>query len=232
MKKNILLSSAIVAVLCFLGMSDLNAQEDFTEVKEYCGIKDNYKPNCSYGRGVGESQDRQTSRVWARANALGELKEEIKPLVRKYVEDINNSLRIEDILGESVLNDMCENFLHENYGKHHIVSCKKNNTEEVHYVFSYTNSVNKCHILMNKLVIEYLDGRAAWEEQQVDTIKNSFRYFLAKDTPVCEKTEAYKNSDGNNVYRTSCLIEQDKNQLKDLILSWIREKYKVVSREW
>ena len=229
MKKNILLSSAIVAVLCFFGMSDLNAQGDFIVVKEYCRIKDFYKPNCSYGRGVGCSQDKQTSQVWARADAMGELKQEIKPLVREYIEDINSSLWIEGNLGESRLNEMCESFLYEKYGQHKFVSFNKDGKTMVSQKdFLYKN--DNCVIRMSKRMTEYFDGDIV--EEDVDTIKNSFRYFLAKDTPVCEKTEAYKNSDGNNVYRTSCLIEQDKNQLRDLILSWIREKYKVVSREW
>lgn len=96
MKKNMILSGAFVAMLCLFGISNVNAQDFNTVVVDYCQINDFKKPNHFYGRGIGQSRDRQTAREQARSAALAELGECLKPDVKAYIKNLKNSRQLED----------------------------------------------------------------------------------------------------------------------------------------
>lgn len=87
MKKNLILTGAFVAMMCFFGMSNVNAQEE-VEIKEYCPIEQFQDGNALHGRGIGDSRDQQMAREIARDEARSELAGNImlnlKSLTQKY----------------------------------------------------------------------------------------------------------------------------------------------------
>ena len=95
MKKNLILTGAFVAMMCFFGMSNVNAQEE-VETKEYCTVDQFQEGNGIHGRGIGESRKQQMAREKARAAALKELAENIQMNLKALTIDYSKSVSLND----------------------------------------------------------------------------------------------------------------------------------------
>lgn len=72
-----ILTGAFVAMMCFFGMSNVNAQQEF-DIVEHCTIDQFQDSESLHGRGIGESRKQQIARDKARASAVQELGENIE----------------------------------------------------------------------------------------------------------------------------------------------------------
>lgn len=95
MKKNLILTGAFVAMMCFFGMSNVNAQEE-VELKEYCTVDQFQEGNGIHGRGIGESRKQQMAREKARAAAIKELGENIQMNLKALTIDFSKGVTLDD----------------------------------------------------------------------------------------------------------------------------------------
>ena len=96
MKKTTILSGALVAMMCFIGMPGANAQSGEQEIVEYCTIDQFQGNDALYGRGIGESRNQQQARNKARASAIHELGENVEVGLKGLAMDGSNSDIIND----------------------------------------------------------------------------------------------------------------------------------------
>ncbi len=96
MKKNMILTGAFVAMMCFFGMSNANAQSEEVEIKEYCTIDQVQESDALHGRGIGESRNQQQARSKARAAAIQELGENIQMNLKSFAQNFNSSVTLND----------------------------------------------------------------------------------------------------------------------------------------
>lgn len=96
MKKNMILSSAFVAIMCVFGMNSAYAQSEETEIKEYCTLDQVQESNAIHGRGIGESRNQQQARQKARAAAIQELGENIMMNLKSFATNFDESTTYND----------------------------------------------------------------------------------------------------------------------------------------
>lgn len=96
MKKNMILSGAIVAMMCIFGMSTANAQSDEVEIKEYCTVDQVQESEALHGRGIGESRNQQQARSKSRAAAIQELGENIQMNLKSFAKNFSESTTFND----------------------------------------------------------------------------------------------------------------------------------------
>ena len=90
-----ILSGALVAMMCVFGMPNANAQEE-VEIKEYCTVDQFQESNGIHGRGIGESRKQQMAREKARAAAIKELGENIQMNLKSLAIDYSESMSLDD----------------------------------------------------------------------------------------------------------------------------------------
>lgn len=88
MKRCFLNSSIFIALMFFFVTPSVNAQFVIEDTPDYCKVEDFNSPNCAYGRGTGQSRDREISRDRAHSNALKNLAGALKTEIKGYVDDL------------------------------------------------------------------------------------------------------------------------------------------------